>query len=146
MKNNNTIDLIDCLTNGISEEYIGYTDKQYAKAMKKISKENKKAWAKQHREDKKRNKIKIFSAALKYKKIVIAGKRHHNCYAILSEILLATHHKDCALREVNGKDVIEGFIDVNNKFLTREQAKKRALKIKQIDPTKDARLFSEDLY
>lgn len=55
MKNNNTIDLIDCLTNGISEEYIGYTDKQYAKAMKKISKENKKAWAKQHREDKKIN-------------------------------------------------------------------------------------------
>lgn len=83
-------------------------------------------------------KSRIFCSAIKYNKIVIVGKRHNDCIASLSKIT----NKNC-------DDCEQGFIDEDGIFLTREQARERAIECDQVNPHKTwsmTKLFSEDLY
>lgn len=69
---------------------------------------------------------------------VICGRRHHNCFAIIGQILdEKKHYKNI--------DEIQGFITSKNRFVTREQAGEIAFAAKQTE-TLIEKLYSEDLW
>lgn len=71
--------------------------------------------------------------------MVIAGRRHHNCYYSLAAIA------GLDARKMNFPKDIQGFLTNTNRFVDRKEAAEIALSAQQISkPTK--LLFSEDLY
>ena len=74
---------------------------------------------------------------------VIYGRRHHNCYDIIENLLGKKVYND----KVKNKEwnIIDGFITSNDIFVTRQQAAKIALDAKQINKETEL-LISEDLY
>lgn len=72
---------------------------------------------------------------------IISGYRHDDC---IRNIMLFNKNRDDE-DAIAPSSCVQGFIDHNNLFLTREEAAIRAFEYKQIKNKKD-RLFSEDLY
>jgi len=68
---------------------------------------------------------------------VVCGMRHHNCFTVLAQTDI----------EYKGMTV-QGFLTVNNNFVTREEAGIIALMSKQIEKLSyhNTKLYSEDLY
>jgi len=71
------------------------------------------------------------------KGLVVAGRRHHNCYLTAFELgEQSTYEK---------LDNIQGFITSDDRFLDRAEAGKLAFESRQIEKLSPC-LFSEDLY
>jgi hypothetical protein len=70
--------------------------------------------------------------------IVVCGRRHHNCFAIIAQL-------GVDLKSIREGRIVEGFMTSTNKFLDRKEAAKLALKACQIETEKKI-LYSEDLY
>ena len=69
--------------------------------------------------------------------LVVAGRRHHNCY------LTAFALKDQEF--IEKLDNVQGFITSDDRFLDRKEAGKLALEVGQIEKVTEC-LFSEDIY
>lgn len=69
--------------------------------------------------------------------IVVAGRRHHNCYLTMCP--------DGNFEKVKGIENIQGFITSDDNFLDRKEAGKLALEVGQIEKVTEC-LFSEDIY
>ena len=82
------------------------------------------------------NYKRIKCAAIKLGDKIISGYRHDDCYRNL---------KAFKIDEEKWSDYIQGFIDLNNEFHTREEAAIIAYEQGQIKNKKNL-LFSEDLY
>ena len=67
--------------------------------------------------------------------IVVCGRRHHNCLAIMSEFL----------EKPNRTKIIQGFLTNTDRFVDRQEAAKIALEAGQVDSDL-SRLVSEDVY
>lgn len=72
---------------------------------------------------------------------VICGRRHHNCYAILGQVLQPN-------KEYKQVEDVEGFITNLNRFVDRFEAWTIAENAKQIinESRYEGKLYSEDLY
>jgi len=72
---------------------------------------------------------------------VICGRRHHNCFAILGQVL----QKDKNYKDL---DDVQGFLTNFDRFVNREEAWKIAESANQIINQSGAKgtLYSEDLY
>jgi hypothetical protein len=73
--------------------------------------------------------------------LVVCGRRHHNCYAILSQI---TNLKEYKLR-ADAKKIVQGFLTSGDYFVNRVDGAKIAFERKQTIKEREV-LFSEDLY
>ena len=82
------------------------------------------------------NYRKIKCAAIKLGDKIISGYRHADCYRNLAMF---------KVEEERWQDYVQGFIDLNNDFHTREEAAIIAFEEGQIKEKKQM-LFSEDLY
>jgi hypothetical protein len=72
---------------------------------------------------------------------VVCGRRHHNCYIIVSII----RNESYKVSEY-GKN-IQGFLTNKNRFVDRKEAMTIALEANQvINPYAGYNLFSEDIY
>jgi len=69
---------------------------------------------------------------------VICGRRHHNCFAILGQVL----QTDRGYKQL---DEIQGFITNTNRFVDRKEAGEIAFSAMQTGELK-TKLYSEDLY
>jgi len=69
---------------------------------------------------------------------VIAGRRHHNCFAVLGQILQPN-------LEYKALDDIQGFLTNTNRFVDREEGGRIAFEAGQTKELKKT-LFSEDLW
>ena len=69
---------------------------------------------------------------------VICGRKHHNCFAILGQLLQPE-------KEYKTLDEIQGFVTNTNRFVTREEAASNAICAGQIEQH-TVTLYSEDLY
>jgi len=81
---------------------------------------------------------KIFKAAIKYNNEIYIGKRHNNCFESIKE-----YNKIIDKNKINQS--IQGFVDSNLDFVTREEAALIAYNAKQVNK-KHKRLMSEHLY
>ena len=96
----------------------------------------------------------ILCAALKYKDSIICGRRHHNCYELLKQLLNLTD------AELPGKECC-GFMTSWNRFVDRKEALVLAIVCNQakkfapdedlnawlkLKGNEDAILSSEELY
>lgn len=71
--------------------------------------------------------------------IVIAGRRHHNCFYTMAALKgLNAHRMDFG-------DNTQGFLTNTNRFVDRKEAGEIAFKAGQTDKLREL-LFSEDLY
>ncbi len=69
---------------------------------------------------------------------VICGRRHHNCFAILGQVL----QEDKGYKEL---DDVQGFLTDTDRFVDRYEGAKIAFAAKQTKEQKE-KLYSEDLY
>lgn len=69
---------------------------------------------------------------------VICGKRHHNCFALLSVFSINGSAK-------TWKSISQGFLTNTDRFVNRKEAAQIAFESKQINQMKEE-LLSEDLY
>lgn len=84
--------------------------------------------------------IKIIKSAIKYPNgKIFTGKRHNNCFE-------EAWKKNEPLPKKGSRE--QGFMTSENKFVSREEAAKIALRNGQVEKLKfsETRLFSEDLY
>jgi hypothetical protein len=72
--------------------------------------------------------------------IVVAGRRHHNCFAQLTLMFPGGEY-----RRAHRENLVQGFLTSEDQFVTREEAALLALAAGQIQKPLP-RLFSEDLY
>ena len=73
--------------------------------------------------------------------IVIAGRRHHNCFLILGSLLKENYNKKLLTEDS------QGFLTSDNWFLNRRAAYGIAREADQLRiEREDKMLFSEDLY
>ena len=79
----------------------------------------------------------IFASAIKKGRIIVIGKRHHNCINTFVEI---TGEKVLGERQ--------GFVDKKMNFYNRKKAAQYAIRCGQIKELKysDTDLYSEDLW
>lgn len=90
----------------------------------------------------------IICSAIKYKDMIIAGRRHGDAFQTLENLLSPVSYK-----AIERKDLISGFIDNYGDFHTRAEAWVVAEKAEQIlfgkgtqDPTETPLLISEHLF
>lgn len=69
---------------------------------------------------------------------VICGRRHHNCFAILGQVL----QKDKGYKNI---EEVQGFLTSENRFVDRQEAGKIAFEAGQTDSLITT-LFSENLW
>lgn len=69
--------------------------------------------------------------------IVICGRRHHNCIAVLAELFPNREY-------IN--QVQQGFLTSTDRFVLRYDAGEIAIKANQVKSSFNGNLFSEDLY
>lgn len=69
---------------------------------------------------------------------VICGRRHHNCFAILGQVLM----EDRGYKQL---DEVQGFITNTNRFVDREEGGRIAFSAGQTKELKTT-LYSEDLW
>ena len=76
--------------------------------------------------------------------LVVAGRRHHDCYYILSVLLGDSYNKDCLSRDC------QGFLTNTNRFVGRKEAFSIARSASQLrlkyEWDENTILTSEDLY
>ena len=80
--------------------------------------------------------------------VVVCGRRHHNCFSILSELLSYRVFGKKFLKwgcKNYLRYTVQGFLTSKDRFVNRDEAAVIAFKAKQIDNPVDS-LFSEDLY
>lgn len=77
--------------------------------------------------------------------LVVCGRRHHNCFAIISAIF---PEHDALVKNI--KDHVQGFITSDNRFVDRKEALVIATKAGQLEHREKyppvSQLLSEDLY
>jgi len=73
---------------------------------------------------------------------VVSGRRHHNCFATIMNLVPECREK------YRRKDMIQGFITSDDRFLTREESLYVAIECGQVDPDNMicGTLTSEDLW
>lgn len=79
----------------------------------------------------------IVNAAIKYPDgEIVLGKSHTKIVALQAKLGVRT----------SDEQIIKGFVDSADNFLTREEALSVAIKSGQIKKSKDKKLFSDDLW
>lgn len=73
--------------------------------------------------------------------IVIAGRRHHNCFLTAFEL----NGKEKIKGKLNERQSIQGFITSDDRFVDRKEGGQIAFEARQTKELKEM-LFSEDLY
>lgn len=86
-------------------------------------------------------RYRLIAAAIEFKGKVWPGDRHGNIIAYLVKTGIATEED----RPLTDENSVQGFIDSNGKFWSREHARDIAINTGQIKPDHGT-LYSEDLW
>ncbi len=95
-------------------------------------------------------KERILCAAIIYHSIVVAGRRHSDCYETLINLLKMHVNDEIPTEDLPSREQ-QGFLTSHNRFVSRSEAFKIAKENKQIihklhDDSNEGILISEDLY